>query len=153
MLSAVERLIALKGAELFATTPEESLIEIADLLVEEEYPERAVIFQKGDPGTSMYLIVEGGVQVHDGQHNLNQLGPRDIFGEMAVLDPAPRAASVTALSDLLLLRLDHELLADLLKHRPEVGRGLIRVLTGYLRARIQDINLAQAQLDAGRGCA
>jgi CRP-like cAMP-binding protein len=146
MLSRIERLIALKGADLFASTPEESLVEIADLLIEEEYAEGALIFSKGDPGTSMYLIIEGAVRVHDGQHSLNQLGPRDVFGEMAVLDPAPRVASVTALSDLLLLRLDHDLLSDLVRLRPEIGRGLIRVLTGHLRARVQDINQARAQL-------
>ncbi|MBX0328055.1 cyclic nucleotide-binding domain-containing protein [Oscillochloris sp. ZM17-4] len=133
MLSQIERLIALKGADLFASTPEESLAEIADLLVEEEYPEGALVFHKGNLGTSMYLIVEGLARVHDGEHTLNTLGPREVFGEMAVLDPAPRVASVTALDDLLLLRLDYDLLFDLLRHQPGIGRGLIRVLTGYLR--------------------
>lgn len=149
MLSRIERLIALKGADLFASTPEEALIEIADLLVEEEYAQGDAIFHKGDPGTSMYLIVAGSVLVHDGQHTLNHLGPRDVFGEMAVLDPAPRAASVTALDDLLLLRLDYDLLADLLAYRVEVARGLLRVLNGHLRARLNDINQARARL-AGR---
>ena len=148
MLSQIERLIALKGADLFAATPEESLAEIADLLIEEEYAEGALIFQKGDLGISLYLIVEGAVRVHDGEHILNHLGARDVFGEMAVLDPAPRVASITALSDLLLLRLDSDLLFDLLQHRPEIGRSLIRVLIGHVSARFQDIHAIRAQLTA-----
>lgn len=148
MLSHIERLIVLKGADLFAATPEEALAEIAELLVEEEYASGATIFNKNDPGTCMYLIVEGTVRVYDGQHTLNQLGPRAVFGEMAVLDPSLRVASVTALSDVLLVRLDSDLLFDLLDRRPEIGRGLIRVLIGYLRARVQDVREARAELDA-----
>lgn len=148
MLSQIERLIVLKGADLFAATPEESLVEIADLLVEEPYASGVVVFEKGDPGISMYLIAEGRVRVYDGRHTLNELGPRDVFGEMALLDPAPRMASVVALEDLLLLRLDSDLLFDLLDRRPEIARGLVHVLSGYLRARAQDIRAARAQLDA-----
>jgi CRP-like cAMP-binding protein len=149
MLSKIERLIALKGADLFAATPEESLAEIADLLIEEDYPAGALIFRQGDLGSSLYLIVEGAVRVHDGQHTLNQLGGRDVFGEMAVLDPAPRVASVTALSDLLLLRLESDVLFDLLQRRPEIGRSLIRKLIGYVSARVQDIHTIRDQDDFG----
>jgi CRP-like cAMP-binding protein len=147
MMSQIERLIALRGVALFAATPESSLIEIADVLVEEEYTAGTLIFRKGDYGTSMYLIVHGHVRVHDGDHTLNNLGPRDVFGEMAVLDPAPRIASITAIDDVTLLQLDSELLFDLLDRRAEIGRGLIRGLIGHLRARAQDIAVIHRQLD------
>ncbi|GAB4116241.1 MAG: hypothetical protein Fur005_38330 [Roseiflexaceae bacterium] len=145
MLSQIERLIILKGADLFAATPEDALIEVAERLIEQEYPAGTVIVQKGDPGTSMYLIVEGQVQVYDGEHQLNTLGPRDVFGEMAVLDPAPRVASVVAMSDLFVLQLESAVLFELLEHRPEIGRGLIRVLIGHLRARSRDIAAERAR--------
>ena len=41
----------------------------------------------------MYIIVSGRVRVHDGERTINELGEREVFGEMALLDPAPRAAS------------------------------------------------------------
>lgn len=147
MLSTFERIIILKGADLFAAVPDELLAEVAGLLVEEEHADGTTIFLKGDPGASMYLIVEGRVRIHDGPHTLNELGSRGVFGEMAVLDPAPRVASATAVGDLLLLRLESELLLDLLDRRPEIGRGLIRVMIGQLRARVQDISAARAMLD------
>lgn len=148
MLSRLERLIVLRGATIFAATPESSLAEIAEVLVEEEYPAGALVFRKGGSGSCMYLIVGGRVRVHDGEHTLNFLGPRDVFGEMGVLDPAPRVASVTVEEDALLLRLDAELLFDLLDRRPEIGRAVIRGLIGYLRARVQDIAEIRHQLDA-----
>lgn len=147
MLSQLERLIILKGAELFAATPEASLAEIADLLEEEEYAAGAVIFHKGDPGNSMHLIVSGRVRVYDGDHTLNFLGPRELFGEMAVFDPAPRVASVSAEEGVVLLRLEADLFFDLLDRRPEIGRGLLRVLINHLRNRVQDIADARLQLD------
>jgi CRP-like cAMP-binding protein len=146
MLSQIERLIVLKGADIFASTPDDLLAEIADLLLEESYADGATVFEKGDAGTSMYLIVEGRVRVHDGPHTLNQLGPRDVFGEMALLDPAPRAASVTAIEGLLLLRLESDLFFELLDRRPQIARGLIRVLSRYIRARVRDLDAARTQL-------
>lgn len=149
MLSTIERVIILKGAELFAAVPDALLAEVAALTEEEEHADGAVIVRKGDPGSSMYLIVEGRVRIHDGPHTLTELGSRAVFGEMAVLDPAPRAASATAMGDVLLLRLESELLLDLLDRRPAIGRGLLRVLIGQLRARVQDIDVVRARLDAG----
>ncbi len=148
MLSQIERLIALKGTDFFGATPEDSLAAIADLLVEEEYAAGAPVVHKGDFGTSMYVIVDGAVRVHDGEHTLNELGARAVFGEMAAIDPAPRVASVTAIDDLLLLRLDSELLFELLHQRPEVGRSVIRVIIGHVHARVQDIRDVRARLGA-----
>lgn len=148
MHSTIERVIILKGADLFAAVPDALLAEVASLLVEEEHAGGATIFHKGDPGASMYLIIEGRVRIHDGPHTLNELGSRAVFGEMAVLDPAPRVASATAEGDVVLMRLESELLLDLLDRRPEIGRGLMRVLIDQLRARVQDIGAARAELDA-----
>lgn len=148
MLSKIERLIVLKSADLFSAVPDSLLAEVSDLLVEEEHPDGAQIFAKGDAGTSMFLIVEGRVRIHDGPHTLTELGSRAVFGEMAVLDPAPRVAAAAAQGDVLLLRLESELLLDLLERRPEIGRGLMRVLIGQLRARVEDIRAVRGQLDS-----
>jgi signal transduction histidine kinase len=62
------------------------------------------IFQEGDPGDGLYIIVEGNVQISclvdlDQRRALSQLGPGDFFGEMAVLDNQPRSATATAETD------------------------------------------------------
>jgi CRP-like cAMP-binding protein len=139
MLSTIEKVIILKTVDLFSATPEDVLAEVADLLVEQRVPNDTQIFAKDDPGDSMYIIVVGEVRVHDGATTLNYLGERMIFGEMALLDAAPRVASVTTVDDTLLLRLDQEPFFELMDDRIEIARGIIRVLTGHLRNRVRDL--------------
>lgn len=143
MLTTVERVIILKGVGIFAATPDPVLAELAALLEEEEAAAGQPIFTKGDPGSSLYIIVAGEVRVHDGVSTLNHLGERDVFGEMALLDPAPRSASVTAVADTLLLRLDAEPFYELMDERIEIARGIITVLTGRLRDRMRDLEEAR----------
>jgi len=82
---------------------------------------------------------------------LNYLGERDVFGEMAILDPAPRVASITATKETRLLRLNQEPLYELMSERTEVAQGIIRVLSRHLRDRVQDINDLRVQLEAVSG--
>lgn len=146
MLSRIEKVLILKTVAIFAETPDEVLADVAGLLHEAEAPAGSTIFRKGDSGTSMFIIIEGEVRVHDGDHTLNHLHTRDVFGEMALLDPEPRVASVTAIADTQLLRLDQEPFYELMDERNEVARGVIRVLTRHLRARVRDLGEARAQL-------
>jgi HEAT repeat protein len=146
MLSRIEKVLILKAVEIFAETPDDVLADIAELLHENEVPAGTGIFARGDAGTSMYIIVDGEVRVHDGKHVLNHLYTRDVFGEMALLDPEPRVASVTTMVDTRLLRLDQEPFYELMDERNEVARGVIRVLTQRLRARVRDLSEVRAQL-------
>ena len=61
------------------------------------------------------------------------MGEREVFGEMALLDPAPRSATATAATSVTLLRVAQDDFADLLRERPEVAAGVLRVLTRRLR--------------------
>lgn len=146
MLSRIEKVLILKSVGIFGATPDAVLADIAELLHETEAPAGTPIITKGDEGTSMFVIVDGRVRVHDGDQVLNYLDTRDVFGEMALLDPEPRIASVTAETDTRLLRLDQEPFYELMDERNEVARGVIRVLTRHLRARVRDLNLARSQL-------
>ena len=86
------------------------------------------------------------MRVHSGAHTLNQLKEREVFGEMALLDPEPRLASVTAVVDTRLLRLDQAPFYELLEDRIEVARGIIQMLSQRLRARVADLNALRARL-------
>ena len=61
------------------------------------------------------------------------IGPGGVVGELAVLDPMPRSATVLATTDCLLFRLDKAAFDEVLAERPEVARGVIRELVGRLR--------------------
>ncbi len=133
MLSTVEKVFILKAVDIFAETPEEALAEVASILEEVEVKAGETLFEKGDPGHSLYIIVEGRVRVHDGQQTLAELDARDIFGEMALFESELRSASVTVLADTRLLRLDQAPFYELMADRNEVAWGIIRVLIRRIR--------------------
>src|SRR5438309_12123834 len=95
----LEKVITLASVSIFAEIPEESLVEVASALVEIEVEAGEVIFKRGDIGTSMYIIAAGKVRIHDDNKELGILGEREVFGELAALDPEPRSASATAIED------------------------------------------------------
>jgi CRP-like cAMP-binding protein len=148
MLSTVEKVLILKTVSMFSQTPDNVLAEVADLLEEIDAAENETIFKQGDAGDSLYIIFDGKVRVHDGERLLNYLGEREVFGEMALLDPEPRLASVTAVEPTRLFRLDQAPFYALMAERPEVATGIIRVLTGHLRNRVRDVAELKARVEA-----
>jgi hypothetical protein len=144
-LPLVEKVTTLRNVSLFATTPDHILAQVGALLDEVSLHAGETIFEQGDLGTSMYIIVKGQMRAHADGHTLNYLNENDVFGEMAVLDPEARVASISAETDTLLLKLDQGPLFELMELRPEVSRGIIRVLSRHLRARVADINEIRQQ--------
>ena len=133
LLSVIEKLIILKTVSIFSGVPDEVLAELAASLDELEYQKGQVIFEKGDIGTSMYIIISGQVLIHDGEREIARRGDRDVIGEMSLLDPEPRSASATAVTDLRMLRLEEDLFYDLMADRIEITRGIIHILIRRLR--------------------
>lgn len=138
-LTLADKVSILKSVSIFFETPPDMLAEVADLLEEIAVEADQVIFEKGDMGASMYIVVEGSVRVHDGEMTLNFLAARDVFGEMAALDPEPRSASVTAVEDTRLFRLEAQPFHQLLSRSPEIALGLIHILCERLRERVTDM--------------
>jgi len=132
-LLAIEKVIILKSVSIFANTPEDRLPEIASILEEADFKKGERMFEKGDAGKSMYIIVDGKIRIHDGDKVFAVLGERDILGEMAILDDQPRSASATIEEDAHLLRLDRETFYELMTDHIEVVNGVMRVLCERLR--------------------
>ncbi|MEZ4862414.1 MAG: cyclic nucleotide-binding domain-containing protein [Caldilineaceae bacterium] len=154
MLSNSEKKQILRTVNLFTETPDTILEEVARLLEEVVCPAEALLFAQGDFGDAMYIIIEGRVRVHSGGRTLAILEKGSVFGEMAALDPEPRSASVTALENLRLLRLERVPFTQLITSRPEITTGIIHILCQTLRARttvmVEDYEYLQqvAQLTA-----
>ncbi len=74
--------------------------------------------------------------MHGGDRNLQVLGCREMFGELSVLDPQPRLASVTAVEDTLLFRLDERVLYEMMAENQALTRGIIQMLCRRLRKTI-----------------
>ena len=86
------------------------------------------IYREGEIGRTVYLIAAGKIRQHRGAQVLIARGARDLFGDFSILDPQPHLSSASAVEDSLLLRLDKELLSELLMLWPELARSLLRDL-------------------------
>jgi hypothetical protein len=133
MLSTVEKVIALKSLSFFTNAPNEVLVEAATALKEQTVEAGATVFEKGEPGSSLYIIAEGEIRIHDGERTLAQLGENEAFGEMSILDPDPRSATATALKESHLLRLDQEPFKELLTDHSEIAWRVMQILSQRLR--------------------
>lgn len=136
----VEKTLLLKNADLFQDIADESLASIAQLLEEQSVEASITLFKKGETGHALYIIAEGSVKVHDGDHELAELHAHDFFGELSLLDAEPRSASVTTLSECLLLRLEQTVFYEAVALYPDVLKGVVRTLCR--RLRLMDAKLA-----------
>ncbi len=144
--STIEKVLILTTVPIFAETPSEILADVASIADETIAQAGEDIITKGDLGDSMYVIVSGSVRVHDDELTLNTLGEREVFGELALLDPEPRIATVTAIEETILFRIDQQPFYDLISDRGEVARGVMRVLVRYLRNSVRDLRELQNKL-------
>jgi CRP-like cAMP-binding protein len=133
-LGLVERVAALHRVDLFAGVPGRVLAAVAAATTEVRAAPGDVLIEEGAVEAHLYAVVEGRVRVHRGDQTLVELGSATTVGELAVLVPQPRAASVTALEPTLALRLDKAVLDDLLVGWPELAGGVIAALVARLRA-------------------
>ncbi|MBD3647952.1 MAG: cyclic nucleotide-binding domain-containing protein [Pseudomonadales bacterium] len=136
MLLTIEKVLILKSVKIFSSVPEPQLVDLATIVESVDYEAGEIIMSQGDLGSSMYIVANGKVRIFEGEKELGTLGNRAVFGELAALDPEPRAASVEALEDSTLLRLDGESLYDLMSGNKEVTRGIIHVLCDYARTNL-----------------
>lgn len=133
----IEKVIILKSVEIFRDLAEEHLVDVAGILERKDVREGERILREGDLGTSMFIIADGAVRVHRGDRLVATLGPGDVFGEMAALDPEPRSASVTALEETLVFELDGADLYELMADHIEVVRAVTRVLVRRVRSALR----------------
>ena len=92
-----------------------------------------VLFEAGEVGDSLFVIVSGEVDIVRGGQVIARLGEGECVGEMAALDWEPRSATVRASAATHLVRLERNDLMDLLTDYPELVRSLARVLVERLR--------------------
>jgi CRP-like cAMP-binding protein len=100
-LDVEERLEFLAASDLFGVLPIEDLRKVVHCVEERRFPVGALMIAQGDPGDSLYVFLEGGAKItfisEDGREVvLNELGPGDVIGEMALIDGAPRSANCWA---------------------------------------------------------
>ena len=150
----IERVAILRSLDLFRDTPDYILSSVARIIEELSLRPGDTLITEGEYGACMYIIVEGSMRVHSQGQKIIHLEAGSIVGELAILDPEPRTASVTAIDDCFLFRIDKEPFDEVLADRPEIALGVIRTLSrkvraqGRLLAKLAPADPEQHQLDS-----
>ena len=140
----------LKSVELFSSLKERALERVSSIAQEESHPRGANIFQHGDVGDKVYLILDGKVRIARqvpgmGEEALAVLGAGQVFGEMALLDESPRSADALAHENCRLLAISKEDLDDLMFRDKdlayEVLWSTVHMLVGRLRSTNDKLTL------------
>lgn len=133
-----EALESLRAIPLFSQASDGDLELLSGYLIERRFPRNITVVEEGLPGDYMYVLQEGRVKVtklaDEGREKiLGFIDEGGFFGEMALLDRAPRSASVKTLKPVRLLALSRADFMSLLRKSPDLALAVIHELTRRLR--------------------
>lgn len=127
------RIAKLRKVGLFKALPAEILQSIAETIEERNITVGDVIMRQGDDEDGLYMVASGSVEVERDGEKVTDLQEGAYFGELALIDDAPRAATVRATADGVLFYLDRNVFVHLCDDLPEVLRELVRHIVTYIR--------------------
>ena len=124
----------LRRVPLFADLNKRELAKVARLFKERRFSEGEVVVRQGSGGAAFFLIDSGEAAVSIGGKPRGTLKPGDYFGEIALIDGGPRAATITATSDLVCYGLTFCEFRPLVQESAAIGWKLLQSLARKLRA-------------------
>ena len=141
----MDRVEQLSKIDLFAGLKPQAFELIAKVATEESHALGTKIFQHGDAGDKLYVIVEGKVRISRdvpgmGEEALAVLGPGQVFGEMALLDESPRSADANVHDNCRLLVLSRDAFDDLLFLNKDLAYEVLWSIVKMLLRRLRETN-------------
>jgi len=124
----------LKKTPIFANTSESSLKTMLKSAVEKTVESGQKIVEQGERGSGFYLILEGRAEVVADGEKLAEFGSGDFFGELAVIDGAPRTADVVAVADTTCVVVTQWAMRSIISTHPEIALSMLEELARRLRA-------------------
>jgi CRP/FNR family cyclic AMP-dependent transcriptional regulator len=146
-----DRLMLLKQSPIFSMVMTDDLRVVAQALEQLQYFAGDRVFETGDQGDNLYIIVTGKIGIAldaktNGTDYIAILTSGDCFGEMNLLDDLPRSATAVVLEDTTLLSLEKTRLRSLIQSYPDMSIGMLRSLS--LRLRDANRKLMEEKLHA-----
>ncbi len=132
-LSTIEKVLILKSADLFHLVPDEDLAEVASHMESLYLDPDEVVIRQGDIGDELYILVSGAVRVEIDGTDVGAMPEGAVFGDLAALDPEPRAATIITTEPSHALVLSNEHLMGLFESNVEIAAGVISTLVRRLR--------------------
>jgi CRP/FNR family cyclic AMP-dependent transcriptional regulator len=113
----------------------------------ESYNPGEPIVVEGSPGDSLFLILSGQTAVHRASKTFATLEGGDLFGEMSLVEPVPRSASVTAMSPVFVFRLPHDALRGMISEDAQAASVLLVQIVKTLSERLRRANQMLSSVD------
>lgn len=134
----MDRVELLRNIPLFESLEQEDLSVLVSKLREARFEAGQTVFSQGDEGDAMYLIEEGAVDVVAGagkqRVTVASLFQKQYFGELSLLDGAPRSATTVTARSTVLLALERDDFVDFIKRRPEAALAIMHEIGERIRA-------------------
>ncbi len=129
-MSVMERALLLHEVPIFAALSPDDLKQIADIVREQWHSDGATICREGEEGHELFVLASGQVRVTKGSGETEKFlavrGPGEFIGEMAIVEAAPRSATVRAIGEVRTLVIDAEMFKTILRDRPDVSLAVLR---------------------------
>lgn len=139
MLSTVEKIVFLKEVDFLQGLTADQLKTVAETCQEVQFAQDAAIYNQGDPGGVLFVILKGKVGIErEGKRRgsttrIATLEAKSYFGEMALFDTNTRTDKAIALEETMILRVERDILSALVYQQPELAFKLYNALASRLR--------------------
>ena len=133
MFTILEKTILLKTVNIFQEIPGELLSQISQISRAKNYEHGEIIFNEGDAGDSMFIVLSGEVSIKKGDKLIAKLERGAALGEMALLDHETRSADALAEKDSVLLKINQDVFYELMEGNADIMKQIIRLLTSRIR--------------------
>ena len=134
----------LQEVELFSALSSEQLLKIVQILRPQQAKPGEILFRAGDRGDAAYIIYQGGVEIYNNAEGrsitIARLDSGAVFGELNLIDGAPRSASARAMLPTRLLLLDKARFDEMRQDLDPTAYLILRILSNQLCDRIRETN-------------
>ncbi|MBK07948.1 MAG: protein phosphatase [Deltaproteobacteria bacterium] len=133
-------LTALQGLQLFQGLDYKEYVRLFSICHVKDVPANQWIIEEGQPGNSLHVVIEGQLYVSREGVRIANLQPGQHFGEMSLIDHAPRSASVASETDCSLLSIERDAFEELIKQEPQLGTKLMGNLLKALSQIVRSLS-------------
>ena len=138
MLTTVERVLILKGADLLNDVGPRHLLRLAEVANEVQIWKGDTIYKDDDLADGLYMMVEGRVRLTTGETTMSDVGPGESFGTWALVDDSERGHRVECIEDGLALRLPRDEFYDVAAGDLALLQAVVRALAKRLRKLVSE---------------
>ena len=145
-LSAMDRILLLREVPIFSGLEPEDLEKVAEVAEEQLFSDQSLLCREGEPGKALFIIATGSVDVlkksGSKETMLATRAAGEFVGEMAILESAPRSATLRARGDVRVLILDGDAFNTILQDRPQVAISVLKRMSTRVRELNEKVGMA-----------